>query len=267
MKIITLTTDFGYQDSYVGQVKGAILNVEPEARIVDLCHAVPAHDIRAGAYILETGYAAFPAGTIHVAVVDPGVGSDRRMLAARAGQYYFLAPDNGLSRVLEHERLSACRVLQNRSLFGPRESMTFAGRDVFGPAAAWLSRGVDLARMGPPADDPVRLEGTRPRLQLGRSVRVPVLLADRFGNLVLDVTADALTTVLGHAPDEQTPLRLTAEGGEVRRFLPTYTLADDREPFFLINSAGYLEVAVRTGRADESLGLRPGMHPELKVGR
>jgi S-adenosylmethionine hydrolase len=267
-RIITLTTDFGHRDSYVGQMKGAALAVEPDARMVDLCHEVPAHDVRAGGYLLETGYSAFPNGTVHVAVVDPGVGTERRMLAVRAGEHFFLAPDNGLlSRVLAREKLVAAYILQNPSFLGPRSSVTFAGRDVFAPAAAWICRGVDLQRLGPPAGELVRLESTRPRLEFGRPVRVPVVHVDHFGNIVLDVTVEALTAVLGHSPDESSPLNVVAEGGRVTRFVETYARGEGREPFFLINSAGYLEIALDAGRADEALGLRAGMHPELKVGR
>jgi S-adenosylmethionine hydrolase len=218
--------------------------------------------------LLETAYAAFPSGTVHVAVVDPGVGTDRRMIAVLAGEHYFLAPDNGLlGRVLDREKITAAHVLQNRSFFGPRDSITFAGRDVFAPAAAWIVRGVDLQRLGPPAGKLVPLEPGRPRIELGRPVRVPVIHVDHFGNVVLDVKVETLTAVLGHPPAPETAIKLVAEDGRVSRFVETYALGGGREPFFLINSAGYLEVAVEAGRADEALGLRPGTHPELKVGR
>jgi len=267
-KIITLLTDFGDRDTYVGQMKGAALAIEPDARLVDLCHEVPAHDVRAGAFLLETGYAAFPPGTVHVAVVDPGVGTDRRMVAVRAGEYYFLAPDNGLlGRVLGRQKATGAHVLQNPSLFGPRGSATFAGRDVFAPAAAWILRGMDLERLGPPAGELVTPDPDRPRIELGRPVRVPVVHVDHFGNVVLDVRVETLTSVLGHRPGPDTAMRLVTEAGQVTRVLETYGHAGGREPFFLVNSAGYLEIAVDSGRACDVLGLRPGTHPELKVGR
>ena len=267
-KIITLLTDFGDRDTYVGQMKGAALAVEPGARLVDLCHEVPAHDVGTGAYLLETGYAAFPPGTVHVAVVDPGVGTDRRMVAVRAGEHTFLAPDNGLlGRVLGREKVTAAHVLQNPSFFGPRDSITFAGRDVFAPAAAWILRGVDLQRLGPPAGELAGPDPVRPRVELGRPLRVPVVHVDHFGNVVLDVRVETLTAVLGHPPAADTAMRLVTETGQVTRFLSTYGHSGGREPFFLVNSAGYLEVAIDSGRADEALGLRPGTHPELKVGR
>ena len=266
-KIITLTTDFGNADTYVGQMKGAALAIDPDVLLVDLCHGVPPQDVRAGSYLLEIGYSVFPAGTVHVAVVDPGVGTDRRMLAVQAGQYYFLAPDNGLlTRVLRRERMTAAHVLQQASYFGARRSTTFAGRDVFAPVAAWICRGVGLDRLGPPATELVSLESPPERIELGRATRIPVIHVDHFGNVVLDVRLETLTAVLGHVPDRESTLRLAAEGGQVTRFAPTYARAESPEPFFLINSAGYLEVAVNAGRADLALGLRRGMHPELRVG-
>jgi S-adenosylmethionine hydrolase len=266
-KIITLTTDFGQLDSYVGQMKGAVLSIEPDARVIDLCHEVPAHDVRSASYVLETGYDVFPEGTIHVVVVDPGVGTDRRMVAVHAGRHYFLAPDNGvLTRVLAREKLIAAHLLQNDTLFRPSESTTFHGRDVFAPVAGWITRGVALQRLGPAAGPLVTLERTGTRISLGRPSRVAVIHVDRFGNVVLDLTVTELTALLGHAPDRESPVLLRCEGGEVRRFARTYGVAEGTDPFFLINSAGYLEVAVREGRADRTLGLRSGMHPELLVG-
>jgi len=189
------------------------------------------------------------------------------MVAVQAGQHFFLAPDNGLlTRVLRRERLVAAHLIQHDSFLGPRRSTTFAGRDVFAPAAAWMCRGIDLDRLGPPASELVELDPGSERLELGRAVRIPVVHVDHFGSVVLDVRIEALTSVLGHAPDEQTSLRLSAERGQVTRFRTTYARAEGAEPFFLINSAGYLEVAVRGGRADEALGLRSGMHPELRIG-
>ncbi len=265
--LITLTTDFGLEDSYVGQLKGAILAVDPELTIVDLCHHVAPHDVRGGAYVLETGYAAFPAGTIHVAVVDPGVGTARRMLVVRAAAHWFLAPDNGLlGRVLERATPYVAHALQNRAFFGPRSSATFSARDVFGPVAAWIARGVDIERLGPAVTDLVGVPFERPRLELGRPVRVPVVAVDRFGNVVLDVTTEALTALLGHPPDDRSFLHLATEGGEVTRFVRTYGDPAPPEPVLLVNSAGYLEVAVPAGRADIALGLRVGMHPALRIG-
>jgi S-adenosylmethionine hydrolase len=266
-KIITLTTDFGQRDSYVGQMKGAALGVAPEVRLVDLCHEVPPQQVRSGAYILETGYRAFPSGTIHVVVVDPGVGTDRRMLAVEAGGHVFVAPDNGLlSRVLDRQPATAVHELRERSYFGPQTSTTFAGRDVFAPVAAWIARGVELPRLGPAVSDPVRLPPAGGPLTPGAATRVEVVHVDHFGNVVLDVTAERLASALGQPPTEGSALRVATARTEVAVVRQTYARSVEGIPFLLINSAGYLEVAVNAGRADEALGLEAGMEVDLIVG-
>lgn len=266
--IVTLTTDFGALDSYVGQMKGAVLAVDPTLRIVDLCHEVPRQSIASGAYLLETGYAAFPPGSVHVVVVDPGVGTDRRALAARVGEHFFVAPDNGLlSRVLDREALHEVRLIENGTFLRPVRSATFEGRDLFAPAAAWLARGTPLDRLGPVAGEIKRLTGTRPVLKPGVPVSVPVLHADRFGNLALDVDVECLRAGLGRVPEPGTDLRLRCAGGEVTGFLRTFGDSGDEEPFLLLNSSGYLEVVVNSGRADVALGLAPGDRVEIILGQ
>lgn len=265
--IVTLTTDFGHLDSYVGQMKGALLSVDPAIRVVDLCHEVPPQRIDAGAYQLETGYAFFPPGTVHVAVVDPGVGSSRRALAVRAGAHYFVAPDNGLlTRVLLREPLHAAHLLEERSFLRPVRSATFEGRDRFAPAAAWIARGTDLERLGPPAGELERLGEVRPPLHPGRPTAVPVLAVDRFGNVALDAHEADLTALLGQAPRPGSALRLETPGGTVTEFRRTYEDGRTAGPFLLINSAGYLEAALWAARADEALGLGQGARPLLVAG-
>jgi len=266
--IVTLTTDFGRLDSYVGQMKGALLAVAPGIRIVDLCHEVPPHRIDAGAYLLETGYAVFPPGTVHVAVVDPGVGSSRRALAVRAGVHYFVAPDNGLlTRVLLREPLHEARLLDDESFFRPVRSATFEGRDRFAPAAAWIARGTELARLGPPAGTLERIGEVRPKLHAGRPTAVPVLAVDRFGNVALDAHEADLAALLGQAPAPGSALRLETPGGPVTVFRDTYENGRGEGPFLLVNSAGYLEAALCGSRADEALGLGPGSRALLTAGR
>jgi S-adenosylmethionine hydrolase len=265
--IVTLTTDFGLADSYVGQMKGAALAVDPGLRLVDLCHEVPSHDVAAGAYLLESGYAAFPEGTIHVAVVDPGVGTERRPIAVRADRHFFVGPDNGLlSRVLRREASREAHVLRDPALRRPVTSPTFEGRDVFAPAAAWIARGVDLERFGPAAGDLVRLPGLGRRLRRGAAERLRVVWIDRFGNVVLDARLDSLTETLGRPPSSSHDLRLvTPRGDVIREFRRTYATGQGRGPFLLINSADYLEVAVLSDRADRRLDLAVGVEVELTL--
>ena len=267
-KILTLTTDFGLRDSYVGQMKGAVLAVDRDIRVVDLCHEVPPQQIRAGAYVLETGYAAFPAGSVHVAVVDPGVGTERRPLAVRAGSHLFVAPDNGLlTRVLDREPLLEAHVIEEESYLRPDRSATFEGRDLFAPAAAWLARGVELRDLGPPAGEIVRLPAAETHLRRGVPAEVPVLHVDRFGNVALDLRVEALDELLGGPPDSGTPCRLITPGGEVTAFRRTFGDAPGSDPFLLLNSAGYLEIALKNGKANVVLDLAPGARPVLTIGR
>lgn len=247
--IVTLTTDFGNADGYVGQMKGVLLSICPELRVVDLSHEVPAHAIGAGAFLLETASAPFPAGTIHVAVVDPGVGTSRRRLVVRTAQHTFVLPDNGLvSRVLDREPGFQAWALDAAHYRRDAVSATFEGRDVFAPAAAWLARGVAPERFGPEVLDPVRLSSS-PAPSSGESV-VPVLWVDRFGNVVLDVPRAAL-------PEGAVP-RIRTAATTLDALVHTYGDAPSAQPVLLFGSAGYLEIAVSGGRADVALGLRVG---------
>jgi len=266
-RIITFTTDFGHGSNYVGQMKGAALEIDPDLQLVDLCHQVPPRQIAAGAYLLETGYNAFPAGTIHVAVVDPGVGTARNALAIRAGEYYFLAPDNGLlSRVLERQTISEARIIEAPDLLGRPRSATFEGRDLFAPAAALIAGGLELHRLGPAAADLVRMPRNRPSLVSGKPEEVPVLYIDDFGNVTLDVHRDALVSALGDSPGADRSLRIETKQADISSFHRTYGEAPTGEPFLLINSAGYLEIALRDGSAESALDLSLGMNLLLTAG-
>jgi S-adenosylmethionine hydrolase len=265
LPIVTLTTDFGIRDTYVGQMKGALLAVEPTLQVVDLSHQVPPQDLHAGAYLLETGVAAFPEGTIHVAVVDPGVGTDRRAIAVRTARHRFLAPDNGLlDRALERDPPLETREIDGRHPGRPECSATFEGRDRFAPAAARLARGEPLTGFGPEVDDRVRLPRLRGLLRPDAPAGVRVLWVDHFGNAVLDVRTSELVTTLGRSPDAGAAWRLETPAGPVTEFHRTYGEAGER-PFLLINSAGYLELALRDGSAAEQNGLSVGAVLDLTL--
>lgn len=262
-RIVTLLTDFGSRDTFVGQMKGALLAVNPEVVVVDLGHEVPPQDVEAGAFLLETAYDAFPQGTIHLAVVDPGVGTGRRRVAVRTNRYYFVAPDNGiLSRVLDEEPVGSAYLLEAAHYMRPRVSATFEGRDVFAPAAAWIARGNDLSNFGPPAGNLVRLQPP-PGAPPGAPVTTRVLFVDRFGNAILDLGRHRLESWLG--PDAAFRGRVDTPGGVVTESRRTYADGGGAGPFVVVNSAGYLEIALLRGRADEALGLSRGaevvVHP------
>jgi S-adenosylmethionine hydrolase len=255
--IVTFLTDFGLGDTFVGQMKGAALAVHPGLTFVDLTHDVPAHDILAGAVHLKMAYRAFPAGTVHVAVVDPGVGGERRGIVVRTASYYFVAPDNGLlSLVLDEEPAGEAFVLEAAHLRRHGPGATFDGRDVFAPAAAWILRGLSLDSFGPPAADLVRVELPEVRFPIGERVSVRVLTVDRFGNVTLHVPRGAVES--GPISPTGPRLRVETARGTVETLRRTYSEAEAGEPFLLFNSADYLEIAIREGRASDRLALSAG---------
>ncbi|MCA1815964.1 MAG: SAM-dependent chlorinase/fluorinase [Acidobacteria bacterium] len=250
--IITLLTDFGTQDYFVGAMKGVILSINPRATVVDITHEIPAHDIRAGAFTLRAAAETYPAGTVHVAVVDPGVGSERRAIIAECAGQFFVAPDNGL---LSYACTRPTRVVNatNRKFFRESVSDTFHGRDIFAPAAAALSSGVAPAEFGEEVDDWVRLPAPAPRRSDDGTLEASVIHVDRFGNLVTDITR-------GDLADEEIArgATLTLNGRTISRFRHFFAEDSDDAPFAIWGSAGFLEIAAFQASAAEHLGARVG---------
>lgn len=258
--MITLTTDFG-DSHYAGAVRGAILSVHPEARIVDLTHGVPRHDVRAGAFALAAAVPFFPAGTIHVAVVDPGVGTPRRPLLIECERGLLVGPDNGLLMPAARKLgMVRARELANRALWRSEVSSTFHGRDVFGPVAAHLDKGARPVQVGPEVQ-PHDLDLGEGREEHGALVG-EVVLVDRFGNCVTNIPA-RLAERLG--PDQ--PATLEWAGGSMELALRrAYAEAKPGEPLLIVGSAGYLEVAVGEGSFAEQSGLQVGMRVRVRPG-
>jgi S-adenosylmethionine hydrolase len=257
--LITLLTDFGTRDAYVASMKGVILSLNPAARLVDLSHEVPAQDIRAGAFILAEAAAYFPPGTIHLAVVDPGVGSGRRGLAARCRDHYWVGPDNGLSHLIFSQASDLAVVsLENPAYFRPQVSATFHGRDIFAPVAAHLSLGVDLNRFGPRITDPVSLGFPDPAFTQ-EAIQGEIIYVDRFGNLVSNVRAGDLTDWLGG----QT-LSLRAGPLNLNDLARTYTDAAAGEFLALAGSHGFLEIACALDNAARRLKAGVGLALEIR---
>ena len=193
MSLITLTTDFGSEDWFVGVMKGVILGIAPRAAIVDITHGISPGDVFAGAFALAASCRCFPRKTVHVAVIDPGVGGGRQAIVVQTRDYYFVGPDNGvLSLALEQESIRSIRRLQNRRFFRPDISNTFHGRDIFAPVAAHLSKGVAVAALGPELNDCVRLSLHPPAFKRGRLFG-EVVYVDRFGNAITNVREADLT--------------------------------------------------------------------------
>ena len=187
MSVITLTTDFGTRDWFVGTMKGVIASIAPRSTVVDLTHDLPPGDIRGGAFALAASHRFFPKGTIHVAVVDPGVGSRRKAIAVQTAKGVFVGPDNGvLSWALAKEKIRAIHALENEAYFLQPVSRTFHGRDIFAPVAAHLSRGVPIQKLGPALKDFVRLDWPEPRVRRG-GFEGEVVYIDRFGNAITNL--------------------------------------------------------------------------------
>src|SRR5919199_222420 len=202
-RIITLLTDFGVADAYVGVMKGVILGIAPEVTAVDLCHEVPPQDVRAGAFLLMAAYAYFPAGTIHLAVVDPGVGTERQIVAVRAGEHYFVGPDNGLLRWAVDRAGGAAAIVavENPEYRLSQVSTTFHGRDMMAPAAAHLARGVPLEALGPAVP---RLAGEpfpEPQRR-GNALAGRVIYVDRYGNCITNLPSPALRNGAASVPEK-----------------------------------------------------------------
>jgi hypothetical protein len=259
--IITLLTDFGWQDGYIGAMKGVILGINPSCRIVDLAHELPAHDVVAAAMVLGQAYGYFPEGSIHVAVVDPGVGGVRRPLVLADRHHTFVGPDNGLfDQVLSREANAVAYELCDPSYFLEDVSSTFHGRDLFAPVAAHLSTGVPPARMGRhlAIDELSRLALTSPEVLEG-SVTAEVVYVDTFGNLVTNITRD-LTARL--APDEQ--LRVELEGEVIKGVKRAYVQGERDELLALWNSWGYLEISLREGNLARVRGWGRGLPVRIR---
>jgi S-adenosylmethionine hydrolase len=248
--IVAVLTDFGTRDHYVGTMKAVVLSVCPEARLVDITHDIPPQDIFTGALELAAAAPYFPAGTVFLAVVDPGVGTTRRAIAAEAGGYRFVGPDNGVLS-LAFRRAGAGRVveLQEKKFARPVISATFEGRDRFAPAAGWMARGIDLQSMGRTVHDPVLLDLPVAKLTLDQ-IDGEILLVDRFGNLTSNIDAESVYG-LGERVD-------VASAGHVARLVSTYGDVRQGELCALIGSSGYLEIAVNGGNAAAHLSAGRG---------
>lgn len=253
---VALLTDFGTSDHYVGSLKGVILGINPRAVMVDVTHDIPSFDIQAGAFALLAAYAYFPAGTVFLAIVDPGVGTARRILLAQTERHSFIAPDNGLlSPLLAREKAHAVRSIENPSYFLPRPSRTFEGRDKMAPVAAWLSKGESPASFGPAARGLVSLDTPEPR-RIGSEISGRVLYVDKYGNLTTNIPG-GLILDLGRG-QARPKLEAFVRRRRIKTFGESYGAARKGEAFFLIGSLGLVEIAVREGSAGHKLGAGAG---------
>ncbi len=248
-RIITLTTDFGVSDHFVGTMKGVILNINPDAKIVDLCNAVHSYDVLDGALTIAQAYKYFPADTVHVVLVDPGVGSSRRPILAVTERHMFIAPDNGvLSLVYEHEERLSVRHITAEHYFLQPLSQTFHGRDVFAAVAGWLSKGVEVSKFGDEITDFARFAAPKPKPVNENLIKGVVLKTDKFGNLITNITPNDVPRLFQPDPP---PFKIFVGKTEITKMKTAYAQGAAGEVFGILNSMGYLEIATNRGTANK----------------
>ena len=253
--IITLTTDYGTNDHLVGTLKGVILKINPEVTLIDITHNVTAFDLLDGALAIGSAYAYFPPKTIHVVVVDPGVGTERRPLLVSAANQYFVAPDNGVLSVI-YEREQENMVVRHANAehyFLQPVSKTFHGRDIFAPVAAWLSKGWQTASMGDEIQDFKRFALPRPK-EVDGTVKGVVLRADAFGNLITNFRAEDLP----ESAVSEGAIKLQVGNQSITRLVDTFARGNNGEAIAYVGSSGYLEIGVNKGNAARTLSLGRG---------
>jgi len=259
VSVITLTTDFGTRDWFVGTMKGVILSINPRAQIVDLSHEISPGDIRAGAFALMAGCAFFPKGTVHVAVVDPGVGSGRRAIAVQTANGFFVGPDNGvLSFALRREKIKSIRQLTNEAFFLKPVGPTFHGRDLFAPVAAHLACRLPIQKLGPPLRDFAQLPWPALRTE-SDSIIGEVVHVDRFGNLITNIDAAAVRGLGRAAP------QVFASGKRLCRVADCYAAVPAGRAVAVAGSTGFVEIAVNRGSAAKQLRLAVGSKIMLRA--
>lgn len=259
--IITLTTDFGLNDHFVGTMKGVILKILPNAEIVDICHSVQAFDILDGALALAESYSYFPTRTVHLVVVDPGVGSARRPIIASSEEQNFVAPDNGVLSLMyaREERLSVRHITSDHYFLQP-VSNTFHGRDIFAPVAAYLAKGVDHEKFGEEITDFVRFNAPKPKPADANTLRGVVLRVDRFGNLITNFTPQDAPAVFQQQPPA---FKIVVGKREVSVMRQNYAEGAPGEVFGILGSMGYLEIVANRGSAAQLVGSGKGTEVQL----
>ncbi len=262
--IITLTTDFGLVDHFAGAIKGVILSINPETRLVDISHQVKSYDLLDGAITLALAYSYFPADTIHMVVVDPGVGSARRPIVVSSRRYTFVAPDNGvLSLVYDREKEFEARHVTTDHYFLKPVSQTFHGRDIFAPVAAWLSKGIEPAKFGEIIRDPVRFTPPKVKPLEGGGLRAVVIKIDRFGNLITNISPDDAPALFGStSPD----FRIVINREEVTQLHHYYSAGQASQLFAIAGSSGYLEICQNRAAAAKTLQAARGTEVILTFG-
>ncbi len=259
--IVTLTTDFGTSDYFVAAMKGVILSINPEVNIVDITHGVMPHDILDGALTIGQAYKYFPSRTVHVVVVDPGVGTERRPILVASDTHYFVAPDNGvLSSVYDQTEALYVWNIISEHYFRQPVSKTFHGRDIFAPVAAWLTKSWQTASFGEPITDFVRFGIPKPKAN-GNAIKGIVLRVDQFGNLITNFKPEDVPALLNGGK-----VTIRAGNATINQVVPTFGSAPAGQPVGIIGSSGYLELAVNKANASRTLGIARGAEVTVELG-
>ena len=262
--LLTLTTDFGVSDHFVGVMKGVILNINPDAQIIDLCHHVGSYDIFDAAYSLAQSYRFFPLDTVHVVVVDPGVGTSRRPIVVRASGHKFVGPDNGvLSLIFEREEAVEVRHITADHYFLNPVSNTFHGRDIFAPVAGWLSKGVGTDKFGEVVTDYAKFTSPKPKRVGGSLVKGLVLKIDKFGNIITNLTPQDAPEIFAENPS---PFKIILNQHEITQLNLAYSMGKPSEAFAIVGSSGYLEICTNRGSAATLLAADRGTEVGLVLG-
>ncbi|MGZ6465608.1 MAG: SAM hydrolase/SAM-dependent halogenase family protein [Bdellovibrionota bacterium] len=258
-RLITFTTDFGLSDHFVGAMKGVVAGIAPAARVVDISHEVAPYNVMEAAFMIAEAWQFFPKRTIHVVVVDPGVGTSRRPILAEAGGHFFLAPDNGALSLVFDSAAHKVRVVSNAKFMRREVSRTFHGRDVFAPAAAHLARGAKPTAFGKLIQDYIRIGIAQPSRKKKDAWRGAILKVDRFGNLITNFAASAFAGV------KTRPFEMRAGTQRIHRLALTYAETGVGELFVIAGSSGYLEIAANQTSAADIVGCSAGAPVELDL--
>ena len=255
--VITLTTDFGLKDYYVSAMKAVMLGIAPEVRLVDVSHDIPSQDIMAGSWVLKNSAMLFPSGTVHTVVIDPGVGTERAPIALKVEDQYFVGPDNGIFSLLTADSYYSAVRLCKQEYLRDNQSATFHGRDIFAPAAAHLSRGVDLHDLGEPIDELVSYRWMQPIADRD-GLEGTIIHIDKFGNLITNIPQSLLNEVVADKD-----VKIYVGNVILNSIEPTFGAVAEGEPVAYIGSAGMLEVGINKGDAEQMLGVQKGAQISL----
>lgn len=261
--LIALLSDFGEDDFFVASVKGVITSINPSARIIDITHQVSSYDILGGSFILFACYRFFPSGTVFLVVVDPGVGSSRKIILVETRDYYFIGPDNGvLSYVLDSEEVKEIREVRSRKYFLKELTMTFEARDKMAPVAGWLSKGVSAKEFGPKIRTWIKLKRIKPQ-QRENTIEGSVVYVDKFGNLITNIPLKMVNQLPGKRSRRN--ISLFVKNRQINSFVENYSCGKKGELFFLAGSLGLIEVAARECSAKEIVKAQVGDSVKLAL--